>query len=76
MLPVEVEEALAELVALGMVNSDSFAGLRVLLMPSGRRGKSTSYSACAASAAWRCSEWRTRGAGHWCGGPRRARGAR
>jgi ATP-dependent Lhr-like helicase len=38
MLPVEVEEALAELVALGMVNSDSFAGLRVLLMPSGRRG--------------------------------------
>ena len=44
MLPAEVEEALAELVALGMVNSDSFAGLRVLLMPSGRRGKSTSYS--------------------------------
>ncbi len=45
MLPVEVEDALAELVALGMVNSDSFAGLRVLLLPSGRRGKSTSYSA-------------------------------
>jgi ATP-dependent helicase Lhr and Lhr-like helicase len=44
MLPVEVEDALAELVALGMVNSDSFAGLRVLLMPSGRRGKSTSYT--------------------------------
>jgi ATP-dependent Lhr-like helicase len=42
MLPVEVEDALAELVALGMVNSDSFAGLRVLLLPSGRRGKSTS----------------------------------
>jgi ATP-dependent helicase Lhr and Lhr-like helicase len=37
MLPSEVEEALAELVASGMVNSDSFAGLRVLLMPSGRR---------------------------------------
>jgi ATP-dependent helicase Lhr and Lhr-like helicase len=45
MLPVEVEDALAELVALGMVNSDSFAGLRVLLLPSGRRGKSTSYAA-------------------------------
>jgi ATP-dependent Lhr-like helicase len=45
MLPVEVEDALAELVALGMVNSDSFAGLRVLLLPSGRRGKSTSYGA-------------------------------
>jgi ATP-dependent Lhr-like helicase len=44
MLPVEVEDALAELVALGMVNSDSFAGLRVLLLPSGRRGRSTSYS--------------------------------
>jgi ATP-dependent Lhr-like helicase len=44
MLPVEVEDALAELVALGMVNSDSFAGLRVLLLPSGRRSKSTSYT--------------------------------
>ncbi|MEA3139174.1 MAG: ATP-dependent helicase Lhr and Lhr-like helicase [Gammaproteobacteria bacterium] len=37
MLPSEVEESLAELVAVGLVNSDSFAGLRVLLMPSGRR---------------------------------------
>jgi len=45
MLPVEAEDALAELVALGMVNSDSFAGLRILLLPSGRRGKSTSYNA-------------------------------
>jgi ATP-dependent Lhr-like helicase len=49
MLPVEVEDALAELVALGTVNSDSFAGLRVLLLPSGRRGApsraATSYSA-------------------------------
>ena len=44
MLPVEVEDALAELVALGLVNSDSFAGLRVLLMPSGRRGKSNSHA--------------------------------
>jgi ATP-dependent helicase Lhr and Lhr-like helicase len=45
LLPVEVEDALAELVALGLVNSDSFAGLRVLLLPSGRRGRSTSYAA-------------------------------
>jgi ATP-dependent Lhr-like helicase len=45
MLPVEVEDALAELVALGMVNSDSFAGLRVLLLPSGRRGKPGSHTA-------------------------------
>jgi ATP-dependent helicase Lhr and Lhr-like helicase len=39
MLPSEVEDALGELVAVGLVNSDSFAGLRALLMPSGRRGK-------------------------------------
>src|SRR5260370_11871571 len=44
MLLVEVEDALAELVALGLVTSDSFAGLRVLLLPSGRRGRSTSYA--------------------------------
>jgi len=44
MLPAEVEAALAELVAAGLVNSDSFAGLRVLLMPSGRRAKAGSYS--------------------------------
>ncbi len=46
MLPSEVEESLAELVAVGLVNSDSFAGLRVLLMPSGRRaGRPNSHSA-------------------------------
>jgi len=33
----QVEEALAELVALGLVNSDSFGGLRALLVPSERR---------------------------------------
>jgi ATP-dependent helicase Lhr and Lhr-like helicase len=46
MLPSEVEDALSELVAMGLVNSDSFAGLRVLLMPSGRRGgRPNSYAA-------------------------------
>jgi ATP-dependent Lhr-like helicase len=46
MLPSEVEDSLAELVAAGLVNSDSFAGLRVLLMPSGRRGgRANSYAA-------------------------------
>jgi ATP-dependent Lhr-like helicase len=46
LLPAEVEESLAELVAVGLVNSDSFAGLRVLLMPSGRRGgRPNSYAA-------------------------------
>ncbi|MEO7208667.1 MAG: DEAD/DEAH box helicase [Steroidobacteraceae bacterium] len=44
MLPSETEESLAELVAVGLVNSDSFAGLRVLLMPSGRRGGRTNSS--------------------------------
>jgi ATP-dependent Lhr-like helicase len=39
MLPVEVEEALADLVSLGLVNSDSFGGLRALLAPASRRSK-------------------------------------
>jgi len=37
MLRTEVEEALAELVALGIATSDSFAGLRALLTPSAKR---------------------------------------
>jgi ATP-dependent Lhr-like helicase len=37
LLPSQLEEALAELVALGLVNSDSFAGLRALLVPSAER---------------------------------------
>ena len=37
LLPSQAEEALAELVALGVVNSDSFAGLRALLVPADRR---------------------------------------
>jgi len=37
LLRTEVEEALGELVALGMVNCDSFGGLRALLVPSDRR---------------------------------------
>src|SRR5262249_48692068 len=37
LLPAQAEQALAELVALGLVNSDSFGGLRALLVPSDRR---------------------------------------
>jgi len=37
LLPTQVEEALGELVALGLVNSDSFGGLRALLVPADRR---------------------------------------
>jgi ATP-dependent helicase Lhr and Lhr-like helicase len=39
LLGPQVEEALAELVALGLVNSDSFAGLRALLLPSEKRSR-------------------------------------
>jgi ATP-dependent Lhr-like helicase len=37
LLRTQAEEALAELVALGLVHSDSFSGLRALLTPSDRR---------------------------------------
>ena len=37
LLPNQIEEALGELVALGLVNSDSFGGLRALLIPADRR---------------------------------------
>jgi ATP-dependent helicase Lhr and Lhr-like helicase len=37
LLPSQAEEGLAELVGLGLVNSDSFGGLRALLVPSERR---------------------------------------
>jgi ATP-dependent Lhr-like helicase len=37
LLGTELEEALAELVALGLIVSDSFAGLRALLVPMDRR---------------------------------------
>jgi ATP-dependent Lhr-like helicase len=37
MLRTQVEEALAELVAVGAANADSFSGLRALLVPSDRR---------------------------------------
>ncbi len=37
LLRPQVEEALAELVALGIVTSDSFVGLRALLLPADRR---------------------------------------
>ncbi|HEY3598205.1 MAG TPA: ATP-dependent DNA helicase, partial [Paraburkholderia sp.] len=37
LLPVELENALGELVAAGLVNSDSFAGMRALLKPVAKR---------------------------------------
>ncbi|HVH77179.1 MAG TPA: DEAD/DEAH box helicase [Stellaceae bacterium] len=43
LLRPQVEEALAELVGLGLVISDSFAGLRALLVPSGKRQRRTVF---------------------------------
>ncbi len=40
MLPVELEHALGELVATGLVNADSFAGMRAMLQPAARRASS------------------------------------
>ncbi|AMN48258.1 ATP-dependent DNA helicase [Steroidobacter denitrificans] len=37
LLPNQVKDALAELVALGLMNSDGFGGLRALLLPADRR---------------------------------------
>lgn len=37
LLPVELENALGELVAIGLVNADSFAGLRAMLLPAAQR---------------------------------------
>jgi ATP-dependent Lhr-like helicase len=44
LLPAELEQALAELVSLGLVNSDSFGGLRALLVPAAKRGRTGSES--------------------------------
>jgi ATP-dependent Lhr-like helicase len=41
LLPTQVEAALAELVALGLTNSDSFGGLRALLVPAERRKRAS-----------------------------------
>ena len=56
LLRTQVEEGLAELVALGLVSSDSFAGLRALLMPSSDRRRR--------SARWRRGS-HLEGAGRW-----------
>jgi ATP-dependent Lhr-like helicase len=37
LLPVELEDALGELVSTGLVNADSFAGMRAMLLPASKR---------------------------------------
>lgn len=44
LLRSELEDALGELVAVGLVNADSFAGLRALLAPASKRSRSTRQS--------------------------------
>ncbi len=61
------EQALAELVALGLATSDSFAGLRALLVPSGQR--KPLGGATAARPGARRSAWRAAGAGRWSAAP-------
>lgn len=59
LLHVELEEALAELVSVGQINSDSFAGLRALLVPQSkrpspnrRRGRRTALLGIADAGRW------------------------
>jgi ATP-dependent Lhr-like helicase len=63
LLRTQVEQALAELVAQGLINSDSFGGLRALLVPSIAAARSTDTSVCVAR---RCSASKMPGAGRWC----------
>jgi ATP-dependent helicase Lhr and Lhr-like helicase len=60
LLRPQVEEALAELVALGIVTSDSFIGLRALLIPSDRR-----KSAAGARHRRRSANFGVEDAGRW-----------
>ncbi len=52
LLRPQVEDALGELVALGLVTSDSFAGLRTLLLPSDKRRRRSAALAMDAAGRW------------------------
>lgn len=62
LLRSELEDALGELVAVGLVNADSFAGLRALLTPASKRSRTARRTSEAPLSA----VWPTRGAGRWC----------
>jgi len=57
LLRAEVEEALGELVSLGLVTSDSFAGLRALIMPASRSGARKGRRARPASGMAEAGRW-------------------
>jgi ATP-dependent Lhr-like helicase len=62
LLPSEAEDALAELVALGAVTSDSFAGIRALLVPLDKR---KSFSGSNAKRRHRTVAFGIQDAGRW-----------
>jgi ATP-dependent Lhr-like helicase len=62
LLPTQVEQALGELVALGVTTADSFSGLRALLTPSDRR---PAISATARRRRRARSPYGVEGAGRW-----------
>ncbi len=64
LLRTELEDALGELVARGLVTADSFAGLRALLVPAAKRDGSRhrrGAGSCAASTMRAAGRWRARG---------------
>jgi ATP-dependent Lhr-like helicase len=52
LLAAELEVALGELVAVGLVHCDSYAGLRALLMPAARRAKQSARRARGVAQPW------------------------
>ncbi len=65
LLPAQAEEALAELVAAGLARSDSFAGLRALLVPADRRRGPRSPGARGLRRARRASLYGMADSGRW-----------
>jgi ATP-dependent Lhr-like helicase len=65
LLATQVEQALAELAAAGLVTSDSFTGLRALLTPSDRRKPLVTRAASADVRRHRTVNFGIEGAGRW-----------
>jgi ATP-dependent Lhr-like helicase len=64
-LMTQVEEAIAELVAAGLVTSDSYTGLRALLVPARYRPKPRSRVDAGRGRTWRQSAFTMEQAGRW-----------
>jgi ATP-dependent Lhr-like helicase len=65
LLATQVEQALAELAAAGLVTSDSFTGLRALLTPSDRRKPLVTRAASSDARRHRTVNFGIEGAGRW-----------